>query len=36
MEGYTNKEIAERMGVSEPTIERKLARIRKLWGKETD
>jgi RNA polymerase sigma factor (sigma-70 family) len=36
MEGYTNAEIAERLELSEATIERKLARIRKLWDKETD
>jgi DNA-directed RNA polymerase specialized sigma24 family protein len=36
MEGYTNKEIAERRGVSVPTVERKLGRIRKIWLKETN
>ena len=36
MEGYTNKEIAEREKVSEPTIERKLSRIRKLWERENE
>jgi DNA-directed RNA polymerase specialized sigma24 family protein len=36
MEGYTNKEIAERLDRSVPAIERKLARIRKIWGKERD
>jgi DNA-directed RNA polymerase specialized sigma24 family protein len=36
MEGYTNKEIAQRLGVAEPTIERKLGRIRKIWLKERD
>jgi DNA-binding CsgD family transcriptional regulator len=36
MEGYTNKEIGERLKLAEPTIERKLGRIRKLWGKETN
>jgi DNA-directed RNA polymerase specialized sigma24 family protein len=36
MEGYTNKEIAERKGLAVPTIERKLGRIRKIWGKEMD
>jgi DNA-directed RNA polymerase specialized sigma24 family protein len=35
MEGYTNKEIANRLNSSVPTIERKLSRIRKLWQKET-
>jgi DNA-binding CsgD family transcriptional regulator len=36
MEGYTNKEIGERLELAEPTIERKLGRIRKIWGKETN
>jgi DNA-directed RNA polymerase specialized sigma24 family protein len=36
MEGCTNKEIAERLKCSVPTIERKLGRIRKIWAKETD
>jgi DNA-directed RNA polymerase specialized sigma24 family protein len=31
MEGYTNEEIADRLGVSLPTIERKLQRIRRIW-----
>jgi RNA polymerase sigma factor (sigma-70 family) len=35
MEGYTNKEIAQRLRMSEPTIERKLHRIRKIWQMET-
>jgi DNA-directed RNA polymerase specialized sigma24 family protein len=34
MEGYTNKEIAERKALAVPTIERKLGRFRKIWGKE--
>jgi RNA polymerase sigma factor (sigma-70 family) len=34
MEGYTNKEIADRLELSEPTIERKLRRIRQTWEKE--
>jgi DNA-directed RNA polymerase specialized sigma24 family protein len=34
MEGSTNREIAERLEVSEPTIERKLRRIRSAWKKE--
>jgi DNA-directed RNA polymerase specialized sigma24 family protein len=34
MEGYTNKEIASRLGVAEPTVERKLARIRATWAGE--
>jgi DNA-directed RNA polymerase specialized sigma24 family protein len=36
MEGYTNKEVGERLKFAEPTIERKLGRIRKIWWKETD
>jgi DNA-directed RNA polymerase specialized sigma24 family protein len=32
MEGYTNKEIAGRIGVIEQTVERKLRRIREIWG----
>jgi DNA-directed RNA polymerase specialized sigma24 family protein len=36
MEGYTNKEIGERLNPTEPTMERKLGRIRKIWAKETD
>jgi DNA-directed RNA polymerase specialized sigma24 family protein len=36
MEGYTNKEIAKSLERSVPTIERKLGRIRKIWGKERD
>ena len=31
MEGFTNVEIAEKLSLSVPTIERKLARIRTLW-----
>jgi DNA-directed RNA polymerase specialized sigma24 family protein len=34
MESYTNREIAERLDLSEPTIERKLRRIRSAWKKE--
>jgi RNA polymerase sigma factor (sigma-70 family) len=34
MEGYTNEETAARLGVSVPTVERKLQRIRATWGKE--
>jgi DNA-directed RNA polymerase specialized sigma24 family protein len=34
MEGSTNREIAERLDLSEPTIERKLRRIRSAWKKE--
>ncbi len=33
-EGYTNAEIAARLGYVEPTIERKLQRIRRLWAQE--
>jgi DNA-directed RNA polymerase specialized sigma24 family protein len=36
MEGYTNKEIAQRINRSVPAVERKLNRIRKTWAKETD
>jgi RNA polymerase sigma factor (sigma-70 family) len=37
MEGYTNKQIAERLGCIEQTVERKLRSIRKIWsaGNET-
>ncbi len=31
MEGFTNAEIAEKMGRAVPTVERKLARIRAVW-----
>jgi DNA-directed RNA polymerase specialized sigma24 family protein len=31
MEGYTNKEIAQKLGVIEQTVERKLRRIREIW-----
>jgi DNA-directed RNA polymerase specialized sigma24 family protein len=31
MEGYTNAEIAEKIGRAVPTVERKLARIRAVW-----
>lgn len=34
MEGYTNREIAGKLGVVEETIERKLKRIRKAWTAE--
>ena len=34
MEGYTNEEIATRLGRSLPTVERKLRLIRKLWKDE--
>jgi DNA-directed RNA polymerase specialized sigma24 family protein len=37
MEGYTNKQIADRLGCIEQTVERKLRSIRKIWsaGSET-
>jgi DNA-binding CsgD family transcriptional regulator len=31
MEGYTNEEIAGKLGRSIPTVERKLAAIRTIW-----
>jgi DNA-directed RNA polymerase specialized sigma24 family protein len=31
MEGHTNKEVAEKLGVVEQTVERKLRRIREIW-----
>jgi RNA polymerase sigma factor (sigma-70 family) len=31
MEGYTNREIAERLGCIEQTVERKLRSIRRIW-----
>jgi DNA-directed RNA polymerase specialized sigma24 family protein len=34
MEGYSNEEIAAKLGRSLPTVERKLALIRSIWGKE--
>jgi DNA-directed RNA polymerase specialized sigma24 family protein len=34
MEGFTNEEIATKLGRSLPTVERKLARIRHRWEKE--
>jgi hypothetical protein len=36
MEGYMNEEIAERLDVSLPTVERKLQRIRRIWDKEQE
>lgn len=36
MEGYTNAEVAEKLGKSIPTVERKLARIRTIWEREAD
>jgi DNA-directed RNA polymerase specialized sigma24 family protein len=35
MEGFTNEEIAGKLGRSIPTVERKLARIRTMWQRET-
>jgi DNA-directed RNA polymerase specialized sigma24 family protein len=35
MEGYTNEEIAARLGCVPRTVERKLHVIRTLWGKES-
>jgi DNA-directed RNA polymerase specialized sigma24 family protein len=32
MEGYTNRQIAERLGCIEQTVERKLRSIRKIWS----
>jgi len=34
MEGYTNAEVAARLGLSLPTVERKLRLIRKVWEDE--
>jgi DNA-directed RNA polymerase specialized sigma24 family protein len=34
VEGFTNEEIAAKLGRAVPTVERKLARIRRLWEKE--
>jgi DNA-directed RNA polymerase specialized sigma24 family protein len=34
MEGFTNEEIAAKLGRAVATVERKLARIRRLWQKE--
>jgi RNA polymerase sigma factor (sigma-70 family) len=36
LEGYTNDEIAAKLELSRPTVERKLQRIRRRWAKETD
>lgn len=36
LEGYQNSEIAEHLGVTERTVERKLNRIRNLWTQETE
>jgi DNA-binding NarL/FixJ family response regulator len=34
MEGHTNKQIAERLGCAERTIERRLKYIRAIWKRE--
>jgi DNA-directed RNA polymerase specialized sigma24 family protein len=34
LEGYTNEEIADRLGCVVSTVERKLARIRGKWASE--
>ncbi len=36
LEGFLNSEIAEELGVTERTVERKLNRIRNLWTQETE
>lgn len=36
LEGFTNEEIADKIGRSVPTVERKLALIRKAWAKEIE
>jgi DNA-binding NarL/FixJ family response regulator len=36
MEGYTNKQIAQRLGCIEQTIERKLRSIRNIWSAESE
>jgi DNA-directed RNA polymerase specialized sigma24 family protein len=36
MEGYTNREIADRIGLSLATVERKLALIRDAWKGHAD
>lgn len=36
LEGFTNEEIAGKIGRSVPTVERKLALIRKAWAKEIE
>jgi DNA-directed RNA polymerase specialized sigma24 family protein len=36
LEGYTNEELAKQLDCSAPTVERKLARIRKIWQKQAD
>jgi hypothetical protein len=34
MEGWTNVEIAAKLGRAVPTVERRLRMIRKIWGQE--
>jgi DNA-directed RNA polymerase specialized sigma24 family protein len=34
LEGYTNAKVAARLGCIEKTVERKLHRIRQIWGEE--
>lgn len=36
LEGFTNEEIADKIGRSVPTVERKLVLIRKAWAKEIE
>jgi DNA-directed RNA polymerase specialized sigma24 family protein len=36
MEGYTNKQIADRLGCIEQTVERKLRSIRRIWSAESE
>ena len=36
LEGCTNEELANQLACSVPTVERKLARIRKIWQKQTE
>src|SRR4051794_17553692 len=36
MEGYTNSEIATRLGCAEPTVERRLRVIRSIWSDQAD
>jgi DNA-directed RNA polymerase specialized sigma24 family protein len=36
MEGFTNEEIAQKLGVTPRSVERKLKRIRDIWTRELD
>lgn len=36
LEGFTNEEIADKLGCSLPTVERKCRRIRKIWQEEPE